>query len=104
MFAWSGEIAGDPQPRPRGRCEVGSVDSDGEMFAFNADIASRGLQPRDRVALHRAQPRGRSDRRAPSRRALGYGESLTTVRNTCENLDSSVRVALLPKIPVEESA
>jgi hypothetical protein len=35
---------------------------------------------------------------------LGYREPLTTVRNACENLDWLVRVTLLPKIPVEESA
>jgi hypothetical protein len=35
---------------------------------------------------------------------LGYREPLTTVRNACENPDWLVRVTLLPKIPVEESA
>jgi hypothetical protein len=35
---------------------------------------------------------------------LGYREPLTTISNACENLDGSVRVTLLPKIPVEESA
>jgi hypothetical protein len=35
---------------------------------------------------------------------VGYREPLTTVRNACENLDWLVRVTLLPKIPVEESA
>ena len=35
---------------------------------------------------------------------LGYREPLTTIRNACENLDWLVRVTLLPKIPVEESA
>jgi hypothetical protein len=35
---------------------------------------------------------------------LGYREPLTTVRNACKNLDRLVRVTLLPKIPVEESA
>jgi len=35
---------------------------------------------------------------------LSYREPLTTVRNAGENLDWLVRVPLLPKIPVEESA
>jgi hypothetical protein len=35
---------------------------------------------------------------------LGYREPLTTVRNARENLDWLVRMTLLPKIPVEESA
>jgi hypothetical protein len=35
---------------------------------------------------------------------VGYREPLATVRNACENLDWLVRVTLLPKIPVEESA
>jgi hypothetical protein len=35
---------------------------------------------------------------------LSYGEALTTISNACENLDWLVRVTLLPKIPVEESA
>ena len=35
---------------------------------------------------------------------LRYREPLTTVRNACENLDGLVRVTLLPKIPVQESA
>jgi hypothetical protein len=35
---------------------------------------------------------------------LGYREPLTTVGNACENLDWLVRVTLLPKIAVKESA
>jgi hypothetical protein len=35
---------------------------------------------------------------------LSYREPLTAIRNACENLDGLVRVTLLPKIPVEESA
>jgi hypothetical protein len=35
---------------------------------------------------------------------LGYREPITTVRNTCENLDWLARATLLPKIPMEESA
>jgi hypothetical protein len=35
---------------------------------------------------------------------LGYREPLTTVCNACENLDWLLRVTLLPKIPVEDSA
>jgi hypothetical protein len=35
---------------------------------------------------------------------LGHREPLTTIRNTCENLDWWVRVTLFPKISVEESA
>ena len=35
---------------------------------------------------------------------LGYREPLTTIRNACKNLDWLVRVTLLPKISVKESA
>jgi hypothetical protein len=35
---------------------------------------------------------------------VGYHEPLTPIGNACENLYWLVRVTLLPKVPVEESA
>ena len=110
----TGEIAGDPQPRPRGGCEVGPVDSNGEVLAFN-DIFN-GAEPilpaaRDGRRIEwrhiKLNPGGGEINPHPvdePAALLGYREPLTTICNACENLDCLVRVSLLPKIPVEENA
>jgi hypothetical protein len=110
----AGEIAGEPQPRPRGRCEVGPVDGDGEVLACNdifdgaepilpAVRHSRGIEW-CHIKLNPGDGEIDANPVDESAAFFGYWEPLTTVRNACENLDGLVRVTLLPKIPVEESA
>jgi hypothetical protein len=110
----TGEIAGEPQPRPRGRCEVSPVDSDGEVLAFKDifDWAKPVLPAASRsrrieLCHIKLNPGGGEIDANPVNQPaalLRYREPLTTVGNAGENLDWLVRVALLPKIPVEENA
>jgi len=110
----TGEIAGEPQPRPRGRCEVGAVDSNGEVLAFN-DIFD-GAEPilpaaRDSRRIEwchiKLNPEGGEIDASPvdePAALVGYREPFTPIGNACENPDWMVRATLLPKILVQESA
>src|SRR5262249_12351249 len=110
----TGEIAGEAQPRPRGRCEIGRIDSDGEVLAFTA--ISDGAEPilpaaRDSRRIEwchiKLNPGGGEIDANPvdeSAALLRYREPFTTVRYAWENLDRLVRVTLLPKVTVKESA
>ena len=110
----TGEIAREPQPWARFCCEIGPVDSDGEALACDDifDLAEPILPAaRDSRRIERCHIKlnpggGEIDAHPVDEPAalLRYREPLTTVGNACENLDCLVRVSLLPKIPVEESA
>jgi hypothetical protein len=110
----TGEIAGGPQPWARFCCEIGRVDSDGEALAFydifdlTEPILPAARDSRRIEWCHiKLNPGGGEINAHPvdePAALLSYREPLTTICNACENLDCLVRVSLLPKIPVEESA
>jgi hypothetical protein len=109
----TGEFAGEPQPGPRGCCEVGRVDSDGEALAFNNifDRAQAMPTARDGCGIEWCYIKlnaggGEIDAHPVDQPAapLGQCEPLTTIRDPCENLVRLVRVSLRPKIAVEENA
>src|SRR5262249_56781795 len=110
----SGEIAGEPQPRRGGRCEVGCVDGDGEVLAFN-DISDgpESILPTARDSRRiewchiKLNPGGGEIDSNPVDEPAAlwrYLEALTTVRNASKNLDWLLNVTLLPKISVEKGA
>jgi hypothetical protein len=87
----AGKVAGEPQPRPRGRCEVSPVDSDGEVLAFkNIFDGAKPVLPaasrsrRIELCHIKLNPGGGEIDANPVNQPaalLGYREPLTTVRN-----------------------
>jgi hypothetical protein len=110
----TGEIAREPQPWARFCREIGRIDSDGEALACDDifDLAEPILPAtRDSRRIKWCHIKlnpggGEIDAHPVDQPAalLRYREPLTTIGNAGENLGWLVRVTLLPKISVEESA